>query len=511
MTQPTMDTPARAKPLLSMQGVSKSFPGVKALSNVDLELYPGEVLALAGENGAGKSTLMKLLSGIYKADAGRITLEGKVLQLDTPADAQAHGIGIIHQELNLIPDLTVAQNLYIGREPGRWGWLNQQRLNQEAQAQLDRLQMPLDARQIAGHLTIAHQQMVEIAKALIRNPKILIMDEPTAALNESEVELLHELIRRFLTPEIGVIYISHRMNELKKLTNRVTIIRDGVNVGVRTVAETSMDEIITLMVGRSVAVEHRPENVRSDREPLLEVKGLSSSNLLDNVSFELRKGEILGFAGLMGAGRTEVARALIGADRKTGGEITLRGRTIQINNPADAAKYRIGYLSEDRKHFGLLLDQDINLNISLSSLAEKFTKLGVVNDRSTADHARELVDTLQIKTPSIQQLAKNLSGGNQQKVVIAKWLLKGCDILIFDEPTRGIDVGAKEGIYQLMNDLTKQGKSIIMISSELPEVLRMSHRIAVMCEGRLTATLNADDVSQEKIMHYATLPSPLAV
>jgi len=511
MTKPTTDNSTQAKPLLSMQGVSKSFPGVRALSNVNLELFPGEVLALAGENGAGKSTLMKLLSGIYKADTGQITLEGKVLQLDTPADAQAHGIGIIHQELNLIPNLTVAQNLYIGREPSRWGWVDHQRLNDEAQKQLDSLQMPLDARQVAGHLSIAHQQMVEIAKTLIRNPKILIMDEPTAALNESEVELLHKLIRRFMTPEIGVIYISHRMKELQELTNRVAIIRDGVNVGVRTVAETSMDEIITLMVGRSVAVEHHPENVRSDREPLLEVKGLSTSNLLDDVSFDLRKGEILGFAGLMGAGRTEVARALIGADRKTDGEIKLRGRAIQIKNPADAARYRIGYLSEDRKQFGLLLDQDIKLNISLSSLAERFTKLGMVNDQLMADDARELVDTLQIKTPSIQQLAKNLSGGNQQKVVIAKWLLKGCDILIFDEPTRGIDVGAKEGIYQLMNSLTEQGKSIIMISSELPEVLRMSHRIAVMCEGRLTATLGADDVSQEKIMHHATLPSPIAV
>ncbi|HET7313661.1 sugar ABC transporter ATP-binding protein [Salinisphaera sp.] len=505
MASSTAEQPSQRGPLLSMRDVSKGFPGVQALSGVDLELYPGEVLALAGENGAGKSTLMKLLSGIHAADAGEIVYEGEVLHLDGPADAQARGIGIIHQEFNLIPDLTVAQNLFIGREPRRWGWLDHRALNCQAQAYLDELHLPLAARQVVGDLTVAHQQMVEIAKALMGKPKVLIMDEPTAALNGNEVTLLHELIHHFMTPGMGVIYISHRMEELKAIAHRVSVIRDGANVGVRKVAGTDMDEIIALMVGRTVSTEHRPEHVRADRAELLRVRGLSTRDFLDDVSFDLREGEILGVAGLMGAGRTELARALIGADAIESGEITLRGRPIRIRGPADAAKHRIGYLSEDRKRFGLLLGQDVKFNITLATMADLFSVSGLVRDRQMAARSNELVDSLRIKTPSVRQPVKNLSGGNQQKVVIAKWLLKGCDILIFDEPTRGIDVGAKEEIYRLMNDLLSQGKSIIMISSELPEVLRMSHRIAVMCEGRLTAVLDADQADQEKVMHYATL------
>lgn len=504
------EQPTQRRPLLSMRGVSKGFPGVQALSDVDLELYPGEVLALAGENGAGKSTLMKLLSGMHAADAGEIVLEGEPVGLDGPADAQARGIGIIHQEFNLIPHLSVAQNLFIGREPRRWGWLDQRALHRDAQAHLDQLQLALGARQIVGDLTVAHQQMVEIAKALMQKPKVLIMDEPTAALNDNEVALLHELIRRFMTPDMGVIYISHRMAELKAIAHRVSVIRDGANVGVREVATTDMDEIIALMVGRAVSTEHRPENVRTDRVELLKVSGLSTRDFLDDVSFDLREGEILGFAGLMGAGRTEVARALIGADPIESGKITLRGRSIRIRGPAAAAKHRIGYLSEDRKRLGLLLEQNVKFNITLGSVTELFSAAGLVRDRRMAARAHQLVDALRIKTPSIRQPVKHLSGGNQQKVVIAKWLLKGCDILIFDEPTRGIDVGAKEEIYRLMNDLVSQGKSVIMISSELPEVLRMSHRIAVMCAGRLTAILDPDQADQKKVMHYATLSSPSA-
>ena len=495
--------------LLKIEGVSKSFPGVKALSNVHLDLRRGEVLALVGENGAGKSTLMKLLSGIYIPDEGEFYLNGERLAVTGPKHAQESGISIIHQEFNLMPDLTVAQNIFIGREPRRCGiFTSDRQLNARARELINRLQLPLDPKQIVGTLTVAKQQMVEIAKALSYDAKVLIMDEPTAALNDAEVATLHDLIRRFIQPDTGVIYISHRMGELKSISDRVTVIRDGEYVDTLDTRATTMKEVISLMVGRGLTSDAKPEGVRDDREVLLRVDGLCTKSLLKEVTFDLKGGEILGFAGLMGAGRTEVARAIVGADRISAGTITLRGEPITINNPADASKHRIGYLSEDRKRFGLLLNQDVRANIVLSSLGELFSRFGFIRDRATRARSRELVESLRIKTPSINQSAKNLSGGTQQKVVVAKWLVKDCDILIFDEPTRGIDVGAKEEIYGLLNELVAGGKSIIMISSELPEVLRMSHRIAVMSEGRLTAILAADEATQESVMHYATLRSP---
>jgi ribose transport system ATP-binding protein len=492
--------------LLHVQGVSKTFPGVKALEDMQLDLRAGEVLALVGENGAGKSTLMKLLSGVYTVDEGEFFVNGEAYEPISPKHAQELGISIIHQEFNLMPDLTVAQNIFIGREPrGSRFFLNERRLNTQARELIERLHLTLGPKQLVGNLTVAKQQMVEIAKALSYDPKLLIMDEPTAALNDAEVEVLHDLIRRFVRPDTGVIYISHRIEELKRIADRVTVIRDGRYVGTRETRETTMKEVISMMVGREISGEAKPVGVQAGREVVLEVAGLSTKDLLKDVSFDLRKGEILGFAGLMGAGRTEVARSVVGADKIDAGTIELRGREIKIHNPAEAAKHRIGYLSEDRKQFGLLLEQEVNANIGLSALKERFQSYGFVKDAAMRATSREYVGTLRIKTPSVAQTVKNLSGGNQQKVVIAKWLVKDCDILIFDEPTRGIDVGAKEEIYRLINELAQQGKSIIMISSELPEILRMSHRIVVMSEGRVTGVLDADEATQESVMHYATL------
>jgi ribose transport system ATP-binding protein len=502
---------AATVPLLEVEEVNKTFPGVRALSDMRLELRAGEVLALVGENGAGKSTLMKLLSGIYAADSGYFRLDGEPLAITGPKHATELGISIIHQEFNLVPHLTVAQNIFIGREPRRLRMLlDERRLVRDARELIDRLRLPLDPDAVVGGLTVANQQMVEIAKALSYDPKILIMDEPTAALNDAEVATLHELIRRFVRPETGVIYISHRMEEIRRIADRVTVIRDGEYVDTADVASTTTGEIISMMVGRTLADSTGPQGVREDRDTVLEVVGLSTkpardTTRLKDVSFDLRAGEILGFAGLMGAGRTETARAIVGADPADGGTILLHGRPVRIGHPADAVRHGIGYLSEDRKRYGLLLDKDVKANVTLGALRDKFSALGFINDRGARLKAGEYVGALKIKTPSVDQTTKFLSGGNQQKVVIAKWLVRDCDILIFDEPTRGIDVGAKEEIYGLLNELAEQGKSIIMISSELPEVLRMSHRVVVMSEGRVTGVLSAAEATQESIMHYATL------
>jgi len=493
-------------PLLEVRGVSKTFPGVKALSDMHLTLRRNEVLALVGENGAGKSTLMKLLSGVYKADEGEFFLDGQPLEVTNPKHALEIGISIIYQEFNLMPDLTVAQNIFIGREPRGSGFLlNERRLNARARELIERLHLPLDPKEAVGSLSVAKQQMVEIAKALSYDAKVLIMDEPTAALNDAEVETLHDLIRRFKRDDTGIIYISHRLEELKDIADRITVIRDGRYVDTMAVKDTNMRQVIALMVGREIAADAAPQGIREGRDVVLKVEGLSTPELLKDVSFDLRKGEILGFAGLMGAGRTELARAIVGADRISAGRISIHGSEATIKSPAEAAGYRIGYLSEDRKQFGLLLEQEVNANIGLSALSELFSRFGFVKDREMRAKSGEYVSTLRIKTPSIKQLVKNLSGGNQQKVVIGKWLVKDCDVLIFDEPTRGIDVGAKEEIYRLLNDLAAQGKSIIMISSELPEVLRMSHRVVVMSEGRITSVLTAAEATQETVMHYATL------
>ena len=491
--------------LLEVEGVAKGFPGVQALSDMHLNLRHGEVLAVVGENGAGKSTLMKLLTGIHQPDAGTFRLDGAPFVPRDPKHALESGISIIHQEFNLMPHLSVAQNILIGKEPRTARmFVSERASNRDAADLVDRLGLPLDVRALVGNLTVAKQQMVEIAKALSYDARVLIMDEPTAALNDAEVDTLHDLIRRFVTAETGVIYISHRMDELEVISDRITVIRDGRFIATLDTAQTSLPEVITLMVGRELAEDADPVGVREDRDAVLTVEGLSTKALLKDVSFDLRRGEILGFAGLMGAGRTEVARALVGADPSTGGTVTLHGESVAFRNPAQAAARGIGYLSEDRKHLGLLLEQDVTANIALPSLSDRFSRWGFVDAARSRGAAREMIARLKVKTPTERRVTRNLSGGNQQKVVIAKWLVKDCDILIFDEPTRGIDVGAKSEIYDLLNDLAASGKSIIMISSELPEVLRMSHRVVVMAEGRVAGVLDAEQATQEAVMHLAT-------
>jgi ribose transport system ATP-binding protein len=494
--------------LLTVEGVSKSFPGVQALKDVQLNLNSGEVLALVGENGAGKSTLMKVLSGIYKRDEGIIKLNNQEINVEGPLQAQKLGIAIIHQEMNLMPHLTVAQNILIGREPRKWFGIacDDKELNRRAKILLDELSLSLEPTQVVGNLTVAKQQMVEIAKALSYDSKIIIMDEPTSALTQAETEVLFKIINNLRKSGKGIIYISHRMEELTKISDRITVFRDGKYIDTLVTKDTQISKIISLMIGREVAQDLRPETARkfSDKDIALEVKGLSTKNLLKDISFQLHKGEILGFAGLMGAGRTELALAIVGKDQITEGEVIVDGKKVKINNPSDAVNHGIGYLSEDRKRFGVLLNQDVKFNIVLSNLRKITSKFGFVNNSQSRVSSTSAVKNLSIRTPSIDQMVKNLSGGNQQKVVIGKWLTRETDVLIFDEPTRGIDVGAKDEIYKLLQELASQGKSIIMISSELPEILRMSDRILVMCEGRVTGILSNKEADQNLIMQYAT-------
>lgn len=492
--------------LVLMEGIEKTFPGVHALSQCRFELKSGEVHALVGENGAGKSTLMKVLTGVYSKDEGRILYKGSEVEIPNPRTAQNLGISIIHQELNLMPHLTVAQNIFIGREPrkGVRFLLNEKEINEKTQQLLNMMHLELDPRTKVADLTVAKQQMVEIAKALSYNSEVLIMDEPTAALTDSEIDELFRIIHRLREKGVGIVYISHRMDELKRISDRVTVMRDGCYIDTVNMEEVTIDRIINMMVGREIYETSRSNPDAAGKEVVLEVKNLNRGNAIKNVSFDLKKGEILGFAGLMGAGRTEVARAVFGADKIDSGEIYVHGKKVHIKQPSDAVKHGIGYLSEDRKRYGLTLGMDVETNIVLATFRKFLGFVGWVNQSKTRKTAEFFVDTLKIKTPGLQQKVKFLSGGNQQKVVLGKWLTRDSNILIFDEPTRGIDVGAKSEIYKLLSDLAQQGKSIIMISSELPEILRMSHRVIIMCEGRITGELNIDEATQERIMQYAT-------
>ncbi len=492
--------------LVLMEGIEKTFPGVHALSQCQFELRSGEIHALVGENGAGKSTLMKVLAGVYNKDAGRIVYKGKEVEIHNPRAAQHLGISMIHQELNLMPHLTVAQNIFIGREPRRSVpfMLDDKAINEQAQQLIAMMRLNLDPRTKVADLTVAKQQMVEIAKALSFKAEVLIMDEPTAALTNLEIDELFRIIRDLRATGVGVVHISHRLEELKQISDRVTVMRDGRYIDTVKTQEATIDLIISMMVGRTI-YESTPEvPEKPSEEIVLAVKNLKRANVLRDVSFNLKKGEILGFAGLVGAGRTEVARAVFGADRVDAGEVYVQGEKVHIKSPNDAVKHGIGYLSEDRKRYGLALGLDVEENIVLAAFKKFLGKIGWVNRSKMRTTAQHFVDALTIKTPGLQQKVKNLSGGNQQKIVIGKWLAADTRILIFDEPTRGIDVGAKSEIYRLLNDLAQQGKSIIMISSELPEILRMSHRVIVMCEGRVTGEFNIADATQEKIMQHAT-------
>jgi len=500
-----------AEPLVEMTGISKSFPGVHALDDCRFELLPGEVHALVGENGAGKSTLMKILAGIYRRDAGTIRVKGREVEIASPRAAQDMGISIIHQELNLMGHLTVAQNVFIGREPRHGVLLDDRKLNHKAAELFEQLHIRLDPKARVSKLAVAQQQMVEIAKALSYNSDVLIMDEPTAALTEGEIDELFRIIRHLRELGHGIVHISHRLEELKQISDRVTVMRDARYIDTVLTAEATIGQIISMMVGRTIfeATPELPETV--DPTIVLDVSGLNLGRQVRDVSFQLHRGEILGVAGLVGAGRTEVMRAIFAADRPESGTITINGQPATIHTPSDAVRYGIAYLSEDRKRYGLALGMDVEVNTVLASLRRFTSRFGWIRTGATRKQALEQVKSLAIKTPGISQRVKNLSGGNQQKVVMAKWLTADTDILIFDEPTRGIDVGAKSEIYRLLNDLARQGKSIIMISSELPEILRMSHRILVMCEGRITGELSSAEATQEAIMTLATQRESVAV
>ncbi len=489
--------------VLKMQGIGKVFPGVTALDDVDFELLEGEVHILLGENGAGKSTLVKIISGAYQKSSGKIFLSGEEIEVKDPKHAQNLGIGIIYQELNLIPSLTVAENIFLGREfllmPGV---IDQKQMNLAAREILDSLGVNINPESPVGTLGIAQQQMIEVAKALSLHAKILIMDEPTSALSENEINELFATINRLKESGVSVIYISHRLEELFEIGDRVTVLRDGRYVATHNISDIEKSDLIRMMVDRELS-EQYPKEKAEIGEEVLRVENLSVDHLLHDINFNLHKGEILGIAGLLGSGRTELARALFGLETiRSGGKIFIENQLCKINSPRKAINKKIGFLTEDRKGQGLVLTLSLKDNICLPS-EDRFSKFGFIDEGKEIRTANKYVKELMIKTPGLDQKALYLSGGNQQKLVISKWLCSEADILIFDEPTRGIDVGSKVEIYQLMNALTAKGAAIIMISSDLPEVLGMSDRILVMHEGQISGEYSASEATQEKILHSA--------
>jgi len=490
------------KTILELKNIKKEYPGVVALDDVSFTLQKGEVHILLGENGAGKSTLVKILSGAVRKTNGKIILFDEEIEIKNPKHAFQIGIGIIYQELNLIPHLTVAENIFLGREFSiNSGIIDNQKIIAEAQKLLDELKVRINPQALIKDLGIAQQQMVEVAKALSLNAKILIMDEPTSALTENEIEELFRIINKLKEQGVSIIYISHRLDELFQIGDTVTILRDGKLVATKLISETTHQELIKMMVNRELK-DQFPRVKPSIESELLSVENLTTVNRLSNISFNLKAGEILGVFGLLGSGRTELARAIFGVDEILSGKIRINGESVVIKSPIEAINYGIALLTEDRKTQGLILELDLQKNVSLASLSQVST-YGILSDTKERELSEKYISDLNIKTTGPQQIVRNLSGGNQQKVVLSKWLSSKAKIYIFDEPTRGIDVGSKVEIYEIMNRLTKEGAGIIMISSDLPEILGMSDRIMVMHQGRITAELSGEEASQESIMHFA--------
>ena len=489
--------------VLEMRNISKAFPGVKALDQVNFKVKAGEIHALVGENGAGKSTLMKVIDGVYQADEGSVLIDGQEVTIRDSKDAKRHGISLIFQEFNLVSTLSVAENIFLG-ELGDKNWLNWKEINGRAQALLDRLGFPMKPEDLIDDLSVAEKQMTEITKALAIDAKIIVMDEPSATLTEKEIKMMFQIIRDLKAQGITVIYISHRMEEIFELTDAVTILRDGQVIDTMPTSETDSNTLIEKMVGRPLDMEFPRKNCESG-EVVMRAEDIFTKDLLNHISFDLRKGEILGIAGLVGAGRTELVRAVFGADKRDGGSIVINGKKVRIASAIDGKKNGMGLVPEDRKEQGLALDFSVMRNITISDLGKICSAGFVLSGRKEKKAAEEYVEKLGVKTPSIHQRAVNLSGGNQQKVVFAKWYYFDADILILDEPTRGIDVGAKYEIYLLMNQMAEAGKSIIMISSEMTEVIGMSDRVLVMHDGQLKAVLDRDkdEISQTGIMKIA--------
>lgn len=495
------------EPILQVKNISKEFPGVKALTDVSIDFYPGEVHTLVGENGAGKSTLIKIISGVYIPTSGQIFYEGKEMHFTSPGQAIDAGIAVIHQELSIAKDLTVAQNVWLGREKRKKnGLLDSARMNKETQDILDFMKVKLKATEIAGYLNAAQQQMIEIAKVISQNAKIVVMDEPTSSLSEHEIDALFEQVRILKEKNVSIIYITHRLKELTEICERVTVLRDGCKVDTMMVADVTEKQIVSSMVGREMG-DYYNKHKHTQGKEMLRVEGLCRKGVFEDISFTAYAGEILGFSGLVGAGRTEVMEAIFGASKLDAGKIYLEGQQVQISNPREAIAHNIGFVTEDRRRTGLLLEKNIVENTSLPSLPAHKKALGFVNQAWEKEMANLYMEKLRVKAPNMYTILKTLSGGNQQKVILGKWLAADSNILILDEPTRGIDVNARSEFYALMNEFVENGGTIIMISSEMPEIIGVADRVIVMREGRISGEVTAEEINEQTLIGLASITS----